>query len=101
MSRRSRRWTSPAMRRASKSASCGRVTPVELRQGEAFEDLFRTFERTAFHLEVADTYHTPEESGPFQLFLEGHEDDFVWHEPWLSLLRATTATGKQVRRVRV
>jgi hypothetical protein len=54
---------------------------VELLQGEAFDALFRDFERDTFHLEVQDTYYTPDESGPFQLFLTGQHDDFASSSP--------------------
>lgn len=74
---------------------------MELLQGEAFDDLFRTFNHRAFHLEVQDSYHTPEESGPFHLFLTGQTDDFAWHQPWLNLVREVTSAGKRIRRVRV
>jgi hypothetical protein len=74
---------------------------VRLLQGQAFDDIFRTFERSAFHLEVEDAYHTPDESEPFRKFLSGRPDDFVWHRPWLDLIRATTASGRRVERVRV
>jgi uncharacterized protein DUF6879 len=74
---------------------------VELLQDEGFEDLFRTFRREAFHLEVQDSYHTPDEAGPFQLFLNSQPDDFAWHQPWLSLVREATGTGKRIRRARV
>ena len=74
---------------------------MELLQGEAFDDLFRTFTHRAFHREVQDSYHTPEESGPFQLFLTGQADDFAWHQPWLSLVRKATSAGKNIRRARV
>ncbi|GAA4544473.1 DUF6879 family protein [Amycolatopsis samaneae] len=74
---------------------------MELLQGEAFDDLFRGFHREAFHLEVQDTYHTPDETGPFQLFLSGQADDFAWHRPWLDLVRETTSTNRRIRRVRV
>jgi hypothetical protein len=43
---------------------------MRLLTGEAFDSLFRTFARTAFHLEVQDTYETSEESEPLRLFLE-------------------------------
>ena len=59
-------------------------------QGPAFEDLFRTFAKSAFHLEVDDAYDTPEESEPFRRFLAGEPDDLAWHPPWLDLVRATT-----------
>lgn len=74
---------------------------MELLQGEAFDDLFRTFERTAFHLELQDSYHTPDEAGPFDLFLRGGPDDFAWHQPWLRLVREASQAGKTITRVRV
>jgi hypothetical protein len=74
---------------------------VRLLQGQAFENIFRTFERSAFHLEVEDSYYTPEESGPFAAFLAGEPDDFEWHRPWLNLIRESTKDGKRVERVRI
>ncbi|GAA1190156.1 DUF6879 family protein [Prauserella alba] len=74
---------------------------MELLQGEAFDALFSAFERDAFHLEVQDTYDTPDESGPFQLFLRGEHDDFGWFQPWLDLVRHATSAGRTVRRTRV
>lgn len=74
---------------------------MELLQGEAFDALFRDFARDAFHLEVQDTYHTPEESGPFQRFLDGEHDDFAWFQPWLDLVRGATQSGRIIRRARV
>lgn len=74
---------------------------MELLQGEAFDELFRAFKHRAFHLEVQDSYHTPEESGPFQLFLTGQADDFAWHQPWLDLVREVTRDGKNIKRARV
>jgi hypothetical protein len=74
---------------------------VELLQNEAFDELFHSFARSAFHLEVQDSYHTPDEAGPFALFLAGQNDDFAWHQPWLKLVRTVAAAGKDIRRVRV
>lgn len=74
---------------------------MELLQGDAFDDLFRTFKHCAFHLEVQDSYHTPEEVGPFNLFLTKQPDDLAWHQPWLSLVREVTSAGKKIRRARV
>ncbi|MQA25272.1 MAG: hypothetical protein GEU94_07340, partial [Micromonosporaceae bacterium] len=74
---------------------------MELLQGDAFDNLFRGCERTAFHLEVQDSYHTPEEAGPFWLFLEGKPDDFAWHQSWLRLVREATQAGKRITRARV
>src|SRR5262245_39532743 len=74
---------------------------MELLQGEAFDNLFRTFTRTAFHLEMQDTYHDPGEAGPFELFLEGRPDDFAWNQPWLNLVREVSRSGKRLTRVRL
>lgn len=74
---------------------------MEFLRGEAFDNLFRTFTRDAFHLEVQDTYHTPDETGPFHLFLNGSVDDFGWHQPWLNLVRDAAAANRTIRRARV
>jgi hypothetical protein len=74
---------------------------VDLLQDEAFDELFHSFAGTAFHLEVQDSYHTPDEAGPFELFLAGQNDDLAWHQPWLNLVRNVTASGKSIRRARV
>lgn len=74
---------------------------MKLLQGEAFSDLFRTFDRTAFHLELKDSYRVPEEAGPFELFMTGKSDDFSWHERWLKLVSDATQAGKIINRVRV
>lgn len=74
---------------------------MELLQGEAFDNIFHMFKHHAFHLEVQDSYHTPEESGPFHLFLNRQPDDLAWHRPWLNLVREVTSEGKVISRVRV
>ncbi|MDI6100969.1 hypothetical protein QLQ12_20350 [Actinoplanes sp. NEAU-A12] len=72
-----------------------------LLRADAFHRMFRSFERTAFHLEVRDAYHSPEESAPFQRFLDGEPDDFAWQRPWLDVVREVTEAGRSVRRLRV
>ncbi len=67
----------------------------------AFDELFRTFQQSAFHLEVADVYQAPGESEPLRRFLAGEPDDYAWQQPWLSLMREATAAGRAVRRLRV
>jgi hypothetical protein len=74
---------------------------MELLQAKAFDELFRSFERSAFHLELQDSYHTPEEAGPFDLFLSGDPDDFAWHRPWLDQVRQAASTGRRFTRLRV
>jgi hypothetical protein len=68
---------------------------------DAFHAVFRSFERTAFHLEVRDFYRTPEEAAPFQRFLDGEPDDATWQRPWLDMVREVTEAGRSVRRLRV
>jgi hypothetical protein len=74
---------------------------MELLQLKTYYALFRTFARTAFHLEMQDSYHTQDEAGPFQLFLTQRDDDFAWHQPWLNLVRNVMATGNTIKRARV
>ncbi len=74
---------------------------MDLLAGEAFNDLFRACRRTAFHLEMQDEYHTPEETEPFRRFLAGQDDDLAWHRPWLELIRDVTDAGVRMTRVRV
>ncbi|GAB1641935.1 DUF6879 family protein [Krasilnikovia sp. MM14-A1259] len=74
---------------------------MRLLQGHEFEQLFRNFERSAFHLEVNDSYDTPEESEPFRRFLSGEPDDYAWHLPWLELVSEATKSGRTIERVRI
>jgi hypothetical protein len=74
---------------------------MELLKGDEFENLFRTFKRSAFHLELKDSYNTSEERGPFAKFLAGETDDFSWHQPWLSLVREVTHAQRAIKRVRI
>jgi hypothetical protein len=83
------------------SARFERMAGVKLLQRKAFDELFHAFQETAFHLEVQDSYHTPDEAGPFDKFLSGERDDFTWHQPWLSLVREVTDAGRQITRARV
>ncbi|MFF0489943.1 DUF6879 family protein [Nocardia sp. NPDC004068] len=74
---------------------------MELLRGNPWPDLFEECRREAFHLEVRDAYAVPDESEPFRKFLDGEPDDYVWFEPWLQLVKDTTARGVAVTRVRV
>jgi hypothetical protein len=76
----------------------------ELLKGPSFRQLFTSFERTARRLEARDGYDISKEQESFQRFLAGEPDDAneqVDRDPWLSNVRAATATGKQFERVRV
>lgn len=74
---------------------------MDLLAGDSFDDLFRAFKQTAFHLELKDSYHVPEEAAPLNLFLKGKPDDFSWHQPWLRLVREVTQAGKHMIRARI
>ncbi|WP_063043303.1 DUF6879 family protein [Nocardia pseudovaccinii] len=74
---------------------------MQLVAGEEFENLFRTCQHEAFHLEVQDTYETPEESEPFRKFLAAEPDDYGWFQPWLSHVREVTSRGVAINRARV
>ncbi|MEU2036617.1 DUF6879 family protein [Nocardia amamiensis] len=65
-------------------------------------DLFHGCEATAFHLEVRDAYAVPQENERFRRFLNGEPpivDDYK--NDWVALVRATTARGVEMSRVRV
>ncbi|GAB2652683.1 DUF6879 family protein [Nocardia goodfellowii] len=74
---------------------------MQLLQGEEIDDLLRSCESSAHHLEVLDTYETPEEAEPFGKFLAGEPDDYAWGADWWNLIREVTSTGRAVRRARV
>ena len=69
--------------------------------GEDFVDLFRTFQHTAFRLEVRTAYGVPDEDEPYRRFLAGEDPGLDWFQPWLTLMRQETAAGKRVERVRL
>lgn len=65
------------------------------------DELFNTFERDAFHLELRDDYGSPVEDTPYARWQRGEPDDYAWLDPWMTLMRTVTGGGKTVRRVRV
>lgn len=65
------------------------------------DELFRSFERDAFHLELRDDYGSPVEDTPYARWQRGEPDDYVWLDPWMTLMKRVTSEGKTVRRVRV
>jgi uncharacterized protein DUF6879 len=69
--------------------------------GDDFSALFRTFEHTAFRLEVRERYNAPREVQSFQKFLDGNPDNLEWAESWFSMIRDATAAGRLFSRVRV
>lgn len=68
------------------------------------DELFATFDYTAFRLHVRDRYDVPRETESIQKFLAGEPKDLdkeLWFKPWMDMIREITAQGKRVERVRV
>ena len=69
-----------------------------------FDDLLRSFERTAFRLETRDTYALGYEAADFERFLAGSPvppPELDWWRPWLDQIARFTREGKTISRVRV
>ncbi|GAB2720324.1 DUF6879 family protein [Nocardia thraciensis] len=66
-----------------------------------FDDLFRRCTGDAFHLEVRDSYGVPQESEPFQRFLDGEPEPDYGERPWVAFMRSVAERGVKVSRVRV
>lgn len=71
---------------------------MTLLTGEDFFDLFRTFEHTAYRLEVRDSYYEKEQLGQF---VAGQRVNISYMEEWLALMVQARVEGKRVERVRV
>jgi hypothetical protein len=71
---------------------------MTLLAGEEFFDLFRTFEHTAFRLEVRESYYEKEQLAQF---LAGEQVDLSYMEEWLALMSQHRQEGKRIERVRV
>jgi hypothetical protein len=71
---------------------------MTLLTGEDFFDLFRTFEHTAYRLEVRESYYEKEQLGQF---LAGEHVDLSYMDEWLALMVKQRVAGKRVERVRV
>jgi hypothetical protein len=74
---------------------------LTLISGEAFGELFSSFEHTAFRLEPRERYNSPGEQEPLRRFLAGEPDDLAWNRRWLDLMAEHAANGRIVSRVRV
>lgn len=74
---------------------------MELISSAQRNQLFESYERDAFHLELRDSYSVPGEASPFTSWQRGEPEDPAWFEPWTQLVRRATGSGRTVRRVRV
>lgn len=73
----------------------------EIISGADFDDLFRGYRHTAWRLETRSFYGKLDEDQPFQNWLAGKDPGLDWFTPWLRMVRAETATGKRMERVRL
>lgn len=72
---------------------------------QGWAELFRSCQRSAWHLEIRDRYGVDDEKQRYARFLatggRDHEAEAAERRPWLDLMRATTSAGTQVRRARI
>lgn len=69
--------------------------------GDPWPDWFRGLQRSAFHLEVRDSYAEASENNRLRAFLAGESPPDEPPVPWHALMRETTDRGVSVSRVRV
>lgn len=70
-----------------------------LRTLESWSEVLGSCERSAYHLEMRDSYAVADEARMFAAWRAGHRDS--WWRPWLRLVAETTGRGVQIRRARV
>lgn len=63
--------------------------------------MFRTFEHTAFRLEVRESYNAPGEVESIRRFRSGEPVDMSWAEGWDNLISQATSEGRHFARVRI
>jgi hypothetical protein len=66
-----------------------------------FENLFRTFEHTAWRLETRGRYASDESTDTYRQFTETGAAHWDPEDPYCDLIRPQTAQGKRVERVRI
>ncbi|MFF3570145.1 DUF6879 family protein [Nocardia jiangxiensis] len=73
---------------------------MEFRPADTWLHLFDECRRSAFHMEVRDSYAEPSESEPLRRFLRGESGDYDKSD-WTSLIRGMTSRDVVVSRIRV
>ncbi|WP_018654032.1 DUF6879 family protein [Actinomadura flavalba] len=69
---------------------------------EKFEELFSSFQRSAFRLETLDAYSIPGEQATLQAFLAGEpQPESHRNAPWAASVREITRAGKRMFRVHI
>lgn len=69
--------------------------------GPDFVRFARSYQHTAFRLEVRDNYADAEEAVHVRRFRNGEPDDDSWMEDWLGMILRRTLEGQHIERVRV
>ena len=69
--------------------------------GSEFVQFARSYQHTAYRLEVKDNYADPGEAEHVQKFLAGEPGDDSWMEDWMGLILRRTLEGQRIERVRV
>lgn len=72
-----------------------------LAPGPEFVKFARSYQHTAYRLEVRDNYADPGESEHVQKFLAGQAADDSWMEDWIGMILRRTLEGQRIERVRV
>lgn len=75
--------------------------PTFVNVGEDFVEFARSYQHTAYRLEVRDNYADPSEAEHVQKFIAGEPDDESWMEDWMGLVLRRTLEGRRIERVRV
>ncbi|MBB5120006.1 DUF6879 family protein [Streptomyces eurocidicus] len=66
-----------------------------------FDEMFETFQHTAWRLETRRAYHSDEETETYRRFARGLDAGYDLDDPWCSSRREQAALGKRFERVRV
>jgi len=77
------------------------VTVAFVEVGPDFRSFVRGYRHTAFRFEVRDRYNEPAELEQIRRFEAGLPLDPEFVEPWREMMRARTAEGARMTRVRV
>ncbi|WP_414168832.1 DUF6879 family protein [Streptoverticillium reticulum] len=68
---------------------------------EEFDDMFESFEHTAWRLESRRRYRSDEETETYRRFTRGEDAGWDPDDPWCTSRRAQAALGKRFERVRI
>ncbi|MFI9157878.1 DUF6879 family protein [Kitasatospora aureofaciens] len=68
---------------------------------DEFDDLFTTFQYTAYRLETRRRYRSDEQSETYRQFIAGQPPEWDLETPWCRSRREQSALGKRFERVRI